>query len=305
MDVIEVRGLAKRFGRVQALRDVTFAVPRGRVAGLLGPNGSGKTTTLKILVGLLRRDWGEVRVFGMDPWLLGPEVREKMGVLHEKPLYPRGARVSTLLRYAARLRGYSYSDALRVARLVGIEGLLGYTVSALSRGYLQRLGIALALLGDPELLVLDEPTANLDPLARAELLRLIKVLHRDLGVTVLVSSHIIPELADVCDYAVFISGGVTLDWGSLEELNRKYGVVSVYEVSTPRPRELARELISLDYVYGVDVHGGLLRVRVAGEASPELLNVLAEMGVDIESVRHVGGELGQLYSKVVTQEAAG
>ncbi len=297
MQVIEARGLAKRFGRFQALRDVSFTIPGGRVAGFLGPNGAGKTTTLKILVGLLRRDGGEALVFGMDPWSQGVEVRERMGVLHERPLYPRGARVSTILRYAARLRGYDYGEAVRIAKIVGIEGLLSYPVASLSRGFLQRLGIALALLGDPELLLLDEPTANLDPLTRMSLLSLLDVLHRELDLTIVISSHILPELSVVCDYAVFIAQGATLDWGSLEELNRKYGIVSLYEVSTGDPRGLARELIARSYVVGVEVAGEVLRVKVEGSYAAEFLGELREMGVT--EVRHVGGELGQLYGKVM------
>ncbi len=298
MLVIEARGLTKSFGSIHALRDVTFSIPRGRVAGFLGPNGAGKTTTLKILVGLLRRDGGEVRVFGLDPWEQGVEVREKMGVLHERPLYPKGARVSTILRYTARLKGYDYGEALRMAKIAGIDRFLSYPVSSLSRGFLQRLGIALALLGDPELLLLDEPTANLDPLTRMSLLAFLGVLHRELGLTILISSHILPELSMVCDYAVFIAYGATLDWGSLEELNRKYGIVSVYEFATEEPRELARDLIMRSYVIGVEVADKRVKVKIDGSYATEFLDELRERG--ITRVRHVGGELGQLYSRVMS-----
>ncbi len=303
--IIEVKELKKRFGRFEALRDVTFSVPKGKTAGFLGPNGSGKTTTIKVLVGLLRRDGGEVRVLGMDPWKQEVDVKSALGVLHEVPVYPKSTSVRTLLKYLAKLRGYGMEEVERVARLTGITDYLDKRVGSLSRGYLQRLGLAQSLLGDPEILLLDEPTANLDPLARIEILRLIKLLKRELGVTVLISSHILPELKEVCDYAVFISGGVTLDWGTLDELASKYGVVSSYVVRVERARELATHLISLDFVNGVELLTGGLLVKVNGRVSEELMQELDRIRAvyGITAINHHGSELGDLYERVVKAKA--
>jgi len=301
MVAIKVRALSKSFRGYPVLRDVTFDVPEGRVAGFLGPNGAGKTTTLKVLIGLLRRDRGLVEVLGLDPWEEGMELRERVGVLHEKPLYPRGARVSTLLRYVARLRGRSYREALEAAKATGVADYLEQPVASLSRGYLQRLGIALALIGDPELLLLDEPTANLDPLARMRLLNLVRALHKDLGVTVVVSSHIIPELSLVCDYAVFIAGGRTLEWGSMEELAKKYGVSSTYRIRAAEPRALARELIGLSYVSAVEVGEGAVKVRVEGGYVDAFLRELDTLGraYQVKWIAYEGGELAPLYERIV------
>lgn len=305
MSVVEAYRLEKRFGNIHALRDVSFTLPSGKVAGLLGPNGSGKTTTLKILIGLLRRDSGEVRVFGLDPWESEVEVKSRVGVLHEKPLYPQNVAVRVLLRYVARIRGCPLGDVERIARLVGIQRYMDSAVGALSRGYLQRLGIALSLIGDPELLLLDEPTANLDPLARVEILRLIEVLKRDLGVTMIVSSHIIPELKEICDYAIFISGGVTVDWGGLEELSSKYGVTSSYRVEVREARSFAAKAVSQDYVRGVDVFDGWVVVRVAGSYSSEFKDFVSRVGArfGVTRVVHAGSELGEMYEKVVAGKA--
>ncbi len=299
--IIEVKGLRKRFGKFEALKDVTFSLPRGSTAGFLGPNGSGKTTTIKVLVGLLRRDAGEVRVLGMDPWEQEVEVRSSLGVLHEVPIYPIKVTVKTLLKYLAKLRGYGMEEVERVAKLTGITGYLDKRVEALSRGYLQRLGLAQALLGDPEVLLLDEPTANLDPLARLEILKLIKLLKRELGVTILISSHILPELKEVCDYAIFIGGGVTLDWGPLDELAKRYGVISSYEVRARRSRELARHLISLDYVRGVELAREGVIVKVDGRMREELINELEKLrqAYGITGLNHHGSELGDMYERVL------
>jgi len=304
-EIVKVRELRKSYGRFPALRGATFSVPRGATVGLLGPNGSGKTTTIKILIGLLRRNGGIVEVFGYDPWRDEIEVKKRVGVLHERPLYPLNARVKEILRYASRLRGYDDREVQRVAGLVGIRDMLDFKVKNLSRGYLQRLGLSLALIGDPELLLLDEPTANLDPYARVEILRLIKTLKEDLGVTVMISSHIIPELKEVCDYAVFIRDGRVADYGPISELALKYGVMATYLVKAERARALARELLSLSYVLGVELRNGVLLVKVKGSLASEFESLVDNVKGDfmVSSFRLVGSELGEIYEKIFTKKS--
>ena len=304
-EIVKVRELRKNYGRFPALRGATFSVPRGATVGLLGPNGSGKTTTIKILIGLLRRNGGIVEVFGYDPWQDEIEVKKRVGVLHERPLYPLNARVKEILRYASRLRGYDDREVQRVAGLVGIRDMLDFKVKNLSRGYLQRLGLSLALIGDPELLLLDEPTANLDPYARVEILRLIKTLKEDLGVTVMISSHIIPELKEVCDYAIFIRDGRVADYGPISELALKYGVTATYLVKAERARALARELLSLSYVLGVELRNDVLLVKVKGSLASEFESLVDNVKGDfmVSSFRLVGSELGEIYEKIFTKKS--
>jgi len=300
---VELEGVSKRFGRVEALREASFEVQEGSVTGLLGPNGAGKTTTLKILVGLLRPDAGAVRVLGVDPWAEGHRVRQRVGILHERPIYPADVDVWRLLRYAARVRGLHPTDAHRAARLAGLMGHLDRRVSALSRGYLQRLGVALAIMGDPELLLLDEPTANLDPAARMEILDLIATLKTELGVTMLISSHIIPELELVCDSAAFISEGRILDYGPLEDLARRHGTEARVVLRASRPREVAARLISLESVEAVEVRGQRVTVRVApGSLSLAQAEISALPGVEVLSSGRAG--LMDLYRRVVLREAS-
>ncbi len=307
MSVVEAKKLKKRFGKFEALRDVTFTITRGSTVGFLGPNGSGKTTTIKVLIGLLRRDGGDVSVLGMDPWKNEVEVRRVTGVLHERPIYPAKVKVLTLLKYLARLRGYGLEEVNRVAKLTGIEKHLEKKVASLSRGYLQRLGLAQALLGDPELLLLDEPTANLDPLARVEILRLIKLLKKELEVSVLISSHILPELEEVCDYAVFISEGITLDWGKLDELAERYGALSSYFISAEHPRGLAKHLITMDYVYGIDLVREGLIAKIKGNMKEEFMSELEriEHVYGVKGIEPRGSELGDMYEKVIRLKSQG
>lgn len=299
--MIEVKSVYKFYGKFPALRGVTFSVGKGVIAGLLGPNGSGKTTTLKILVGLLRRNSGEVQVLGYDPWVNGVEVRGRVGILHERPIYPRDVSVHGLLKHLAKLRGLDDEEVKRVIKLVGLKEWEWKSISALSRGYLQRFGLAQALLGDPEILLLDEPTANLDPLARREILDLISILKRDLGITVIISSHIIPELQEVCNYAIFIRNGVVVGYGSLEELSIRYAVQSVYVIKTSHPRELAAYLIKDGIITGVDIEKDALLVRVERGMNEEFIERIdsIKQKFNIQSFYHKSSDLGELYEKVI------
>lgn len=309
--MIEFRDVVKTYRsgrrRVVALQGATFIVPSGSLAGFLGPNGSGKTTSLKLMVGLLRRDSGKVLVKGIDPEAEEKAVRALTGFLPERPVYPLGVSVEDFLRHVARLRRVPWSDVRRVARLVGIEAYLDKPVKTLSRGYLQRLGLAQALLSQPEILLLDEPTANLDPLARMEILELIATLKRDLGATVIISSHILPELQLVIDYAVFIHNGVVIDYGGLEELAAKYGATTVYEVRVEKGvREVAKELIGLEQVRGVIIRDErVLELHVEtkrGVEVNELLDELRSRGLVLD-YRAKTSYLDQLYRRAVEGRA--
>jgi len=299
--VIVSKNLRKRFGRIQALRGISFSVSKGSATALLGPNGAGKTTTMKILLGLLKPDSGEVEVFGMNPWENGDRIRSIVGVLHEKPIYPEWVSVRQLIRYAAKLRGLGEMDERRAIKLSGLEEYANARVSSLSRGYLQRLGIALAILGDPELLLLDEPTANLDPAARMEILHLISLLKEELDVTVLISSHIIPELEMVCDSAVFINEGLVLDQGGLDELARKHNSSAIVVIKTRRPRKLASMLIEREYVKSVEISREEVKIEVIPGELPtlelEISRLDSEYGVD--EIKSTLGRLQDLYWKVV------
>jgi ABC-type multidrug transport system ATPase subunit len=299
--VIAFEGVVKRFGATEALRGATFTVPKGVVAGLLGPNGAGKTTTIKIAAGLLRRDGGRVSVLGFDPWEQGEELRERVGVLHEKPAYPPDVPVKVLLRHVARIRGLGWEDALQAAKLVGVERYLERPVSALSRGYLQRLGLAIALLGEPELLLLDEPTANLDPSARREVLAAIKTLGEEMGATIVISSHIIPEMEQVCNYAVIIGGGVVLAQGSLTDLATAFGAEVEFVARSREPRRLASLLASEEGVRGVEVEGDRVVARAASSARQQLEALLEKarleglaLGWELRS-----RSLGEVYERAV------
>ena len=207
--MIEIQGLTKYYGRVEALRDVSFSVARGEVVGFLGPNAAGKTTALRILAGYLPATSGRATVEGFDVFADSLEVRKRIGYMPETvPLYPE-MTVRSYLGYCARLRGVSrgerdtrVADAVAKARLGEVRDTI---IGHLSKGFRQRVGLAQALVHDPPVLVLDEPTIGLDPRQIIETRQLIKDLGRDH--TIILSTHILPEVSMTCSRVVIINRG--------------------------------------------------------------------------------------------------
>ena len=297
MDALSFVDVSKKFGNKYALKNVTFSIPRGTTAGLLGPNGAGKTTSIKIAVGILKRTSGEVKILNLDPWANEEEARQKIGVLHEKPIYPLGVRVLDLLNHLARLKGVNRRDVKMVLDLTGLKEYANARIRTLSRGFVQRLGLAQALLGDPEILLLDEPTANLDPIARIEILNLINNLRKELSLTIIISSHIIPELQKVCNYAVFIGNGKILDYGPMGELASRYQVGTIFKVYALQPRRVAASIIEEEYVESIEIHESFLKVRIKAGYSKNLENKILESGA--EKIELLTANLEEIYKKAV------
>ncbi len=302
MDIIVFANVTKIYGRskaIKALDNASFRIPSGVVAGLLGPNGSGKTTSFKLIMGFLKPTDGKILVFNMDPWIEEYRVRRKIGYLPEKPVYPY-VSVYKFLRHIGRMQGVNNKEVERIIKLVGLERYMYINIRGLSRGYLQRLGLAQALIGDPELLLLDEPTANLDPLSRKQILELIKDLKKDLGITIILATHILPELQEVADYLVYINRGRVIESGKLEELTHRYFVHAYYYIETNEPRKLASKIIMEEYVRTIEVRNNGLLVKINSAYKDYLLDLLSspELSIFVKNIRHVTTELGELYEKL-------
>lgn len=221
--MIDVEHLYRRFDDVVAVRDLSFTVPEGSICAFLGPNGAGKTTTMRILATLEMPSAGTVRVGPHDAVSEPQAVRRLLGYMPDDPGTVEDLLVDEYVELFARIRGL-HGDARRreVERVVAFTGLgrlLRRPVEGLSKGERQRLSLTRALLGQPRVLLLDEPAAGLDPRARVELREALKGLAR-LGVTVLISSHVLTELAELVDRAVIIANGELKFAGTLDELNR-------------------------------------------------------------------------------------
>jgi ABC-2 type transport system ATP-binding protein len=219
--VIEAVGVAKRWGSTPVLTDATFTVGRG-VTGLLGANGAGKTTTLGMVLGLHRPDAGQLRVLGLDPTSAGAEVRTRLGYSPEHHRLPADMRAHDLVRHIAEVHGLGRRDATSRASdslwEVGLGEERFRPIGTMSTGQRQRVKLAQALVHDPGLMLLDEPTDGLDPVQREDMLSLIRRIGRDFGIDILLSSHLLEEVERVCDAAVIIANGSVVASGPLSSL---------------------------------------------------------------------------------------
>jgi len=220
--LIEVSGLSKRYGDFWAVREVSFKIDGGEVVGFLGRNGAGKTTTMRMLTGYLPPTEGQIRVAGYDLARHPFDARRAIGYLPEvPPLYPE-MRVREYVRFVAALKDVPRAQLRdRVERALercGLADVARKVIGTLSKGYRQRVGLAQAVVHDPSVLVLDEPTAGLDPAQNQEIRSLIRALAEDQGRTVVLSTHILPEVEQICPRVILIGGGHILLDDALENV---------------------------------------------------------------------------------------
>ena len=211
----------RRFGSVLALSDVSFELQKG-VTGLLGANGAGKTTLINLLLGVLKPDAGRLQVLGMDPLKAGYRLRQRIGYAPEDDRFPPDVKASELVRHFAEMRGIPHRAAVVRASDVLFEVGLGEerfrAIGTMSTGQRQRVKLAQALVHDPELVLLDEPTNGLDPIQRDDMLALVRRVGTTLGFTVLISSHLLGEVEQVSDYVVMLEGGRVARSGAVADL---------------------------------------------------------------------------------------
>jgi ABC-2 type transport system ATP-binding protein len=301
---IEFRGVSKIYRRVfseeriPALSDVSFDVGTGEVCAFLGPNGAGKTTSISILMGFLFPDSGEVRVLGCAPGDI--RAKQQIGFLPENFAFYRYLTGPKLLELHLALSGRQVDDAPRlISSLLAQVKLTGYEslrISRYSRGMVQRLGIAQALIGDPQLLIFDEPTSGLDPAGRKEVLDLVLAL-KHAGKTIFLSSHILPEVEQICDRVVIINRGRLLRAGRLEEMLAGGGSVEIV------PDQLSGELEQALAASGVTIERGVHAIRLVVEATRkrEVIEALWMAGCDVVSVNPVKDSLQEVFLSAVAR----
>jgi ABC-2 type transport system ATP-binding protein len=258
MQMIEVQGLTKSYGKNRGISDISFTVAEGEIVGFLGPNGAGKSTTMNILTGYLPSGSGSVKVAGIDVVSDPIGAKKHMGYLPEQPPLYLGMTVKEYLDFVCGLKGVKTAERKKhvgqIVEMVGLSEVFARVVGHLSKGYRQRVGLAQALVGDPDVLVLDEPTVGLDPRQIVEIRNVIKDMGKSR--TIILSTHILPEVSAVCERVLVISNGVIVGDGKPENL------------ATALSSE--RELI----------------VRVAGPKNSVLQTLKGQDGV--KNVRHVG-----------------
>ncbi|MEU8298224.1 ABC transporter ATP-binding protein [Micromonospora sp. NPDC048909] len=293
---VQTEGLTKRYGGLTAVQDLDLTVRAGEVYGFLGPNGAGKTTTLRMLLGLVRPTAGTVRLLGRPP---GAGQLASVGALIEGPaLYPYLSGRENL-RVLARYAGAAADRVPLVLDLVDLAHRGGDRYAGYSLGMKQRLGVAAALLKDPRLLILDEPTNGLDPAGTADMRRLIRRLGAA-GCTVLLSSHLLGEVEQVCDRVGVISQGRLVAEGSVADLRGAAGLRVLAE-PLDGAAECARTLVGADRVRVVD---GGLELAVEPERAAWLNTELVQAGVAVRELRPRERDLEQVFFELIGMETA-
>jgi ABC-2 type transport system ATP-binding protein len=299
--MIQVENLSKKFANVRAVDDISFRVERGKIWGFLGPNGAGKTTTMRILTGYLPANEGQARINGIDVGGDFGTVRKMVGYLPEVvPVYSE-LTVKEYLRFVAELYGMERKKIRfaidRVVEKTNLQTVYGRLIKNISRGYRQRLGIAQAIIHEPEVLILDEPTIGLDPAQIIEIREMIRSFRE--SATVILSSHILAEITQVCDGAVIIKEGRLMATLTREEWGKSLEIVT----AAPADDEVCRGLKqSFPIVGAAQAEGTVLKLEfkeTLNDFNP-VIRYLIEKDVRI---REIKAGLEALYMKIILAEA--
>jgi ABC-2 type transport system ATP-binding protein len=302
---IETVNLTKRYGRLTAVDKLNLNVNANTIHGFLGPNGAGKTTTIKVLVGLLRPDEGVAKVFGEEVSGDKPEVRLRIGYMPELPKFPKHLKGSELLDIYGRMYGLSQQqrrDELpKLFEQVGLKGRENDIIGKYSKGMQQRLGIAQALLSEPELVILDEPSLGLDPVGMVEVRELIKNVVKE-GMTVFLSSHLLFEVQQVCSHVTIINKGVALVSDTLQNVEHKIkGPLTMQIEVTKLTKAIVDNLKKLSFVTEVKTEGNKIEVtfETDEDVRPQVSEAITNAGGTIVSMNLAKHSLEDVFVQLV------
>jgi ABC-2 type transport system ATP-binding protein len=301
---VQVAGVSRRFGSKEAISDVTFDVEQGEVLGLLGPNGAGKTTTMRVMTGYLRPTTGRVVVGGIDMADHPVAARQQIGYMPESSAVPGEMSVIDFLRYCARLRRVPRRERQKAVagalRQAGLGGMADTRIATLSKGYRQRAALAQALVHEPDVLVLDEPTAGLDPRQVTETRELIAKLGRTRAV--LLSSHLLSEVANLCRRVVVLDRGRVLAVSDVASLTAATGTRLELRVSGD-PSRTVDVIVAVDGVDDASVWGGLVVVKGTGaDLGQRVAAAVVDAGIGLLEQRVASsGTLEEAYLNLVRE----
>lgn len=299
MKVLEVKGLKKIIGSREIIKDLNFTVDEGEIFGFLGPNGAGKTTTIRMLVGLIMPTEGEIKICGINLNKDKEVALKDVGAIVENPeLYTYLSGRQNLMQIA-RIRNVPKEEVEELIKTVGLENRINDKVKKYSLGMKQRLGLAAALLGKPKLLILDEPTNGLDPSGIIDFRNIVKTASRKYNMSVLISSHILSEIQQLCDKVAFVNDGVIQ---SVEDMNEAIHNIEKESLSLVVSSDIKEALLALrkvPFVAGAEEKNGVINIVIEWDMTPDLIRKLVEYGVDIEEVKKNRDGLEQRYMELV------
>ncbi len=301
--MIRTERLTKIYGELRAVDELTMEIEKGTILGFLGPNGAGKTTTMRMITGYIPPTYGKVEVAGIDVVENPLEAKKKIGYLPEiPPVYPE-LTVEAFLDFVAATKDVKGKERKKkideVVVKAGLEKVRRRLIRNISKGYRQRVGIAQAIIADPEVLILDEPTIGLDPKEIVEIRELIKSLAGER--TVILSTHILQEVTQVCDTIAIINEGKLLEFGKIDEIQEKYAALSGAFVRVRKKREFAEKVRGLDFVKEVKERAGGFEVEFEREGGmDELARLIVENNLGLEEIRPLRLSVEEVYLRVIS-----
>ena len=310
--MIQVENLTKRFGQLVAVDSVSFTLERGEMMGLLGPNGAGKTTIMRMMTGYLPPTDGRVLIESMDMYEQPVDVKRKIGYLPEHPPLYNDMTVREYLEFAAQIRGVPKAEIKGrlelAAERCGVADKLCRLIGNLSKGNRQRVGLAQAIVHEPEILILDEPTVGLDPRQIIEIRNLIKTLGRER--TVILSTHILQEVTAVCNKVAIINNGRLVVCDYMDRLSDRLSGQTAVKLKLMRPDRFPLEkVMDLEGVYEVRPEGDgwfKLGIKNEPELKEEISSLIVSEGAGLLEMRSEGLSIEDIFLKVVSgQEAQG
>jgi len=305
---IETVGLTKRYDALTAVNKLNLQVKRNTIHGFLGPNGAGKTTTIKVLVGLLRADEGTVKILGQEVHGDMPNVRLRIGYMPELPKFPKHLKGWELLDIYGRMYGMSAQQRReRIPKLLEMVGLKGREkdfIGKYSKGMQQRLGIAQALLNEPELVILDEPSLGLDPVGMVEVRELVKEIAKG-GMTVFLSSHLLFEVEQICSHVTIIHKGVSLISDTIHNVSNRLSGQAVLQVEIAKPSDaIVEALEKLPFVSDVSQEGNVLSIelKTRDDVRAQVSQEITKAGGVIVSMNLKGQTLEEAFMQLIAQQ---
>lgn len=310
--MIEVENVSKLFGNFRAVDGISFSIQTGEIVGLLGPNGAGKTTTMRMISGFLEPDSGTVKIDGLDVLKNPVETKRKIGYMPESaPMYS-DMIVADYLKYIAEIEGQNPAEKCReLAEVCGLKEVMHKNIGELSRGNRQRVGLAHALMGNPEILILDEPTSGLDPNQVLEVRNLIKRIGKTH--TVIISTHILSEVEMLCGRVIIISGGKKVADSPTEELREHFGNSSEVQLcvsgaSAEDAEKIFRGINGVSKIHST-LNDGKIEFRISVEKNieirPELAKACVQNGLELFEMQQKKNSLEDVFRSLTSAHENG
>ncbi len=304
--IVSLRGVSKRIGGKTIIDDLTFDVPRGEVFGFLGPNGAGKTTTIRMMVGLMSLSSGEIIINGHSIRKNFEQAIRHVGAIVENPeMYKFLSGYHNLIHYSRMIPGITRHRIDEVVKLVKLDNRIHDKVRKYSLGMRQRLGVAQALLHKPSLLVLDEPTNGLDPAGIRELRDYLRLLTKEEGISVIVSSHLLSEMELMCDRVAIIQQGKLIDVRLIQDYMGDTGSEQTYLIEVDAPEQAVQLLQHSGFTQPIRIVDGRLQLAAEREQIPGLAAQLVQANLKLYSIRAYQRTLEDQFLEMTGSEIIG